>query len=134
MAKQISYTDTRGIVSAESYWIPAPSLDKVAKIARIRFSGYASETARANGSQAIAEKNYHVSGADYIAHFSPAVLDVAGTNVFKQCYIYAATVHDGDVKTGYTEEANGTYTKDLDGSVVDVNEARGTFFENAKDV
>lgn len=146
MAKQINnYEDDTGVVHKASYWLPVEiNINHIEKKGKITFFAYKDADARSKGDSAnrktpVGQKEYAINKTLYDAHFGVQVPKAKATNdvvdVMKvQAYALADAVYDGDMNTGYTDNGDGTYTKDSDESTVDVLEARKVFFDGASDI
>lgn len=130
----------------ESYWMLAedPKLNRLNKTGQLLFYGYANQAARDNLDAPIGQKVYPVvntNSDEYMTettpfddYFDETVLKVLDKTNRSKAYDFADAYFDGDIKTGYTQEDDGTYTRDSDGETVLVSEARKTFFDGATDV
>jgi hypothetical protein len=97
MAKQMAYTDERGVNYAASYWKPESiHIDATSLTALIIFRGYANVTARNAQKQVIGEHTYTVYASTFVATF-PSLINNPSGAFLPQCYALATSTLEGPV-------------------------------------
>jgi hypothetical protein len=88
MAKQISYTDSRGVSYDTSYWrLVYLSVDVEAKFAAFKFLGYRDVDARLTGKDPVGSYSFSISGVEFDIYYAKHLIE--GKNIAEIAYIVA---------------------------------------------